>query len=205
MISDCVVPEENIRDVTGLLSHLTTDELRSVLNDDTRLDELLKDVKQGNDRETEKEMLLASNRSLAEYNLSMEPILISHKNDVIKFSEDGEEWYNKVSIKYEKLLELLGQNKLDAKLSVLQLATAEVEDESEKIAETFLGGGYDVDDFLEQFISRRKVMHLNKVKTDKLSEMIRHRGNIDARGNDLWNHSNHVSHMNMNGMLSNIH
>lgn len=203
MLSDSFIPEEIIREVTGLLSHLTTDELKSVLNDDARLDELLKDVKQGqtSDRETEKEMLLASNRSLAEYNLSMEPTLLSYKNDIIRYSEDGEEWYNKVSAKYEKLLELLGQHKLDAKLSVLQLATAEIEEESEKIAETFLNGESDIEDFLEQFISRRKTMHLNKVKTDKMSEMIRQRGNIESRGNhDVWNHNSQISHFNMNGL-----
>lgn len=47
MISDSGALDENIkRSVIGFLSHLTTDELRSVLNDDAKLDEILKDVKQ---------------------------------------------------------------------------------------------------------------------------------------------------------------
>lgn len=31
----------------------------------------------------------------------------------------------------------------------------------------------EVDEFLEQFLSRRKLMHLRKVKVDKLRELIR--------------------------------
>lgn len=58
---------------------------------------------QGNDRETEKEMLLASNRSLAEYNLSMEQDLMSHKTEVKNCTERGEEWYHRVYKKYETL------------------------------------------------------------------------------------------------------
>lgn len=41
------------------------------------------------------------------------------------------------------------------------------------IAEKFLAGDMEVDEFLEQFLSRRKLMHLRKVKVDKLRELIR--------------------------------
>ena len=39
-------PISDYSSVIGFLSHLTTDELKSVLNDDAKLDELLKEVKQ---------------------------------------------------------------------------------------------------------------------------------------------------------------
>jgi len=41
------------------------------------------------------------------------------------------------------------------------------------IAEKFLAGDIEVDEFLDQFLSRRKLMHLRKVKVDKLRELIR--------------------------------
>ncbi|RZF32211.1 hypothetical protein LSTR_LSTR017164, partial [Laodelphax striatellus] len=46
-----------------------------------------------------------------------------------------------------------------------------------EIANKFLEGNTDVDTFLEQFKSRRELMHLRKVKTDKMSEMVTRRAN----------------------------
>ena len=44
---------------------------------------------------------------------------------------------------------------------------------SQKIAEKFLGGDTEVDEFLEQFLSRRKIMHMRKVKVEKMKELMR--------------------------------
>ena len=43
----------------------------------------------------------------------------------------------------------------------------------QKVAEKFLAGDIEVDEFLEQFLSRRKLMHLRKVKVDKMRELIK--------------------------------
>lgn len=43
----------------------------------------------------------------------------------------------------------------------------------QKVAEKFLAGDIEVDEFLEQFLSRRKLMHLRKVKVDKIREIMR--------------------------------
>ncbi|CAH1392606.1 unnamed protein product [Nezara viridula] len=197
-------PISDYSSVIGFLTHLTTDELKSILNDDAKLDELLKEIKQGNERETEKEMLLASNRSLAEYNLSMEQDLMSHKTEVKNCTERGEEWYHRVYKKYETLITFLGHNKLDTKLDVLRLATAEIEEQSEKIAETFISGDSDVEEFLESFVSKRKSMHLNKVKSEKLSEMIQHRICLESKTvNGGWNHVNQINSIGTNGLILN--
>ena len=42
----------------------------------------------------------------------------------------------------------------------------------QKVAEKFLGGDMEVDEFLEQFLTRRKLMHLRKVKVDKMREKV---------------------------------
>lgn len=60
-------------------------------------------------------------------------------------------------------------------LALLQTAAAEMEEESEKIASKFLEGSFDVDEFLQQFAETRKIMHLRKVKADKMSELISRR------------------------------
>lgn len=55
--------------------------------------------KQFKEIETEKEMLMASNRSLAEFNLAREPHLISGKQRIQELSEEGERIYNSVEAK----------------------------------------------------------------------------------------------------------
>ncbi|XP_011315146.1 thioredoxin domain-containing protein 9-like [Fopius arisanus] len=48
-----------------------------------------------------------------------------------------------------------------------------VNDIKQKIAEKFLSGNTEVDEFLDQFLTRRKIMHLRKVKVDKMRELKR--------------------------------
>ena len=43
----------------------------------------------------------------------------------------------------------------------------------QKLAEKFLGGDIEVDEFLDQFLSKRKVMHMRKVKVDKMRELMK--------------------------------
>lgn len=45
----------------------------------------------------------------------------------------------------------------------------------QELASKFLDGSLDVEGFLEQFTSRRKQMHLRKVKADKMTEMVQKR------------------------------
>ena len=45
------------------------------------------------------------------------------------------------------------------------------------IAEKFLEGDLDIDGFLEQFTASRKVMHLRRVKADKMSEILKRQHN----------------------------
>lgn len=62
---------------------------------------------------------------------------------------------------------------IDTALDLLETAAAEIEEQSESIAGKFLAGDIEVDEFLEQFLAQRKLMHLRKVKVDKLKELIR--------------------------------
>lgn len=48
------------------------------------------------------------------------------------------------------------------------------------IAEKFLDGDHDVEEFLEQFTTRRKLMHLRRVKADKMSEIVTKRSSLSS-------------------------
>ncbi|XP_015592839.1 vacuolar protein sorting-associated protein 37B [Cephus cinctus] len=167
------IEEPDIPAALGLLSHLNNEELRELLNDDRKFEDIVKDVKQFKELETEKEMLMASNRSLAEYNLAMQPELEEGKQVLKKLSEKGSQLCSSVQEKLIERKEKLGSMTVDTALDLLQAAAAEIEEESEKLAEKFLAGDMEVDEFLEQFLTPRNLMHLRKVKVDKMRELMR--------------------------------
>ncbi|OAD52460.1 Vacuolar protein sorting-associated protein 37B [Eufriesea mexicana] len=164
--------EPDVPAALGLLSHLTNDELKELLNDDTKFEDIVKDV-QFKNLETEKELLMASNTSQAEFNLSKQPELQKGKQILKELSEKGSRLCSSVAAKLDKIKNQSGEMTAATALDLLQTAAAEIEEESETIAEKFLAGDMGVDEFLEQFLSRRKLMHLRKVKVDKLRELIK--------------------------------
>lgn len=58
-------------------------------------------------------------------------------------------------------------------LILLQTATAECEERSEKLATTLQDKEISIDEFLEQFMIERKLMHMRKLKIEKMSEMMK--------------------------------
>lgn len=61
---------------------------------------------------------------------------------------------------------------LETALALLQTAASESEEESEKVANTFLDGEMELEDFLDKFLTTRKLMHLRLVKAEKMSKLI---------------------------------
>ncbi|XP_012288022.1 vacuolar protein sorting-associated protein 37B [Orussus abietinus] len=165
--------EPDIPAALGLLSHLNNEELKELLNNDDKFEDIVKDNKQFKDLETEKEMLIASNRSLAEFNLSKQPQLDESKQIIRELSEKGNQLCSSVQEKLADVANKSGAMTVESALELLQAAAAEIEEESEKLAEKFMAGDVEVDEFLEQFLSRRKLMHLRKVKVDKMRELVR--------------------------------
>lgn len=65
---------------------------------------------------------------------------------------------------------------------------------SQKIPEEFLNGTIDLDKFLETFTSKRILMHLRRIKADKMAEMLTKRNSFGspagAQNNSGFNSSN---------------
>lgn len=157
---------------TGMLHHMTTDELKKLLNDDDRLDAMIKDLQQVKNLETEREMFLASNKSLADYNLSQEPTLEKLKVQLQRQFEELKSYKKRVEMKKKSLDELTKSMCLDTTLALLQTAAAEAEEESEAISESFLSSEIGVDAFLETYLSKKKLAHLRRVKVEKMVELL---------------------------------
>lgn len=65
-----------------------------------------------------------------------------------------------------------GDMSLETALALLQTAASEMEEESETVAKKFLDNELEIDEFLDQFLTRRKLMHLRLVKAEKLSKLL---------------------------------
>lgn len=61
---------------------------------------------------------------------------------------------------------------LETALALLQTAASEMEEESETTAKKYLDNEMEIDEFLDQFLTKRKLMHLRLVKAEKLSKLL---------------------------------
>ena len=56
----------------------------------------------------------------------------------------------------------------------MQTSTAEAEEQSETVANDFLNSELTIDSFIKDFIEKRKLANLRRIKSEKLEECIRH-------------------------------
>lgn len=159
----------------GLFQHLNTEELQKLLNDDARVDSMVKDLQQVKNAENEREMLLASNKSLADFNLSREPKLRQSRQQLKEQYEQAQELVAEVEQNKKTFDSLGGQSSLETTLALLQTAAAQAEEESEKVASSFLDGERTVESFLEEFVEVRKLAHLRRIKAEKMTELLTRR------------------------------
>lgn len=61
---------------------------------------------------------------------------------------------------------------LETALALLQTAASEMEEESDNVAKAFLDNEKELDQFLDEFLTKRKLMHLRLVKAEKLSKIL---------------------------------
>lgn len=57
-------------------------------------------------------------------------------------------------------------------MALLQAAAAECEEKSEEIATKFQNKELTIDEYLEKFMTVRKMMHARKLKIEKMSEIL---------------------------------
>ena len=108
----------------GILQHLDKDELQTILDDDTKMMELINDNQQIKNYRLDKESMLASNKSLADYNLSKEPRLEQGKAQLAVVYEKGIEIQKEFDKNKQKLDYVGEQQSLGTTQAVLQVRVA---------------------------------------------------------------------------------
>lgn len=143
------------------------------MDDTERLNRLVDDLELVKSGEHEKETLLASNKSIAEYNLGLEPRLIQSRHQLAETYEQAVKIQKDFDGDKLKLDSLVSTTSLDTTLALLQMEAAKSEEESEKVAENFLSRLTDVEKFLNEYVTLRTTAHLRKVKVEKLEEVVK--------------------------------
>ncbi|XP_071527589.1 vacuolar protein sorting-associated protein 37B-like [Panulirus ornatus] len=164
--------EPDYGEALGLIRHLPTEELRDLVNNDDKLTDLMKDLPQMKNLAGEQEMLLAANKSLAEFNLSLEPKLSQAKQNLISKYEEAAQLSEEVNTLKGEIESSSGQYTADTLQALLQTAAHEIEEETENLVQSFLDKQQDVDDFLSEFLSKRKTAHLRRIKAEKIGDII---------------------------------
>lgn len=153
-------------DVTKKLSILTNDELKDLLN--SNVDVYVTDSEDLRRLQVEQELLMASVKSLAEFNLSRRADYESERNKLLFLVSDSNKLREEIKEKASKLLELSKRTSLETTLAAILVAAAQAEEESEKIAGEFLENTMDYEVFLSAYCEKRTLAHLRRIKADRL-------------------------------------
>lgn len=154
------------------LQDLGQSELQDLLDNSERVASMALESDEIQNIQLEREMALASNRSLAEQNLDVKPRLQREKERLVtKYNELEEvrERYKKHCALRDGIMGLVSPEGL---LTRLQAEGANTEAESETLADEFLEGSLSLDPFLERFHSLRCLAHRRRVCVEKLQEIL---------------------------------
>ncbi|XP_008301030.1 vacuolar protein sorting-associated protein 37C [Stegastes partitus] len=157
------------------LQDLSQSELQELLDNPERVESMALESDEIQNIQLEREMALASNRSLAEQNLDMKPRLETQKEVLV-------ERYSQLEAVRETYRQhcslrdgMVGQVSPEALFSRLQTEGGKTEAESEALADEFLEGCLPLDSFLDRFLSLRSLAHKRRVRIEKLQEILRQR------------------------------
>ncbi|KAK5858247.1 hypothetical protein PBY51_002400 [Eleginops maclovinus] len=150
---------------------LSTSELQELLQNDEKMDQILRLNEKFQDLQVDREMLLTTNRSVAEESLARQPRL---NNGKLQLAEKYRELSNLATTCWEKqsLLGTRGQkHSLQSAQNLLQEEVARAEEQSEELLEKFMEGNVGLDEFLDSFQSSRKTYHIRRAQAEKMQEV----------------------------------
>ncbi|KAM7373981.1 hypothetical protein PAMP_006661 [Pampus punctatissimus] len=150
---------------------LNTSELSELLQNDDKMDQIIRLNEKFQGLQVDREMLLTSNRSLAEESLARRPRL---NNGKLQLAEKYRELSNLATTCWEKQsqLETRGlKRSLQTAQNLLQEEVAHAEQHSEELLEKFMEGNVSLDEFLDSFQSSRKTYHIRRAQAEKMQEL----------------------------------
>lgn len=121
---------------------------------------------------TDKDDLVKNIEELARKNLLLEPSLEAKRQIVLEKYELLTQMKSTFEKKMQRQHELSESCSASALQARLKVAAHEAEEESDNIAEDFLEGKTEIDDFLSSFMEKRTICHCRRAKEEKLQQVI---------------------------------
>ncbi|MEE6504066.1 hypothetical protein FKM82_005058 [Ascaphus truei] len=153
-------------------SSMTLSQLNELLEDEEKQATITQEMDAVQSIQLSKEMTLAGNRCLAEENLLYQPKLENLKANLTQKYQELQSIMESHQLKKTKLDRQSVNSSLETLLALLQAEGAKIEEETENMAENFLDGGVQLDAFTDEYLSKRKLAHLRRVKIEKLQELV---------------------------------
>lgn len=150
---------------------LSTSELRELLQNDDKMDQILRLNEKFQELQVDRETLQATNRSLAEESLARQPRLCNGK---LQLAEKYRELSNLATTCWEKQSQLethVQKHSLQTAQNLLQEEVARAEEHSEELLEKFMEANVSLDEFLDSFQSSRKTYHIRRAQAEKMQEV----------------------------------
>ncbi|CAH8530486.1 unnamed protein product [Dicrocoelium dendriticum] len=158
--------------IINQLDRLSKADLENLMNDAEEIKKLAKSGPEVKKSISMKESSMLENRKLAEANLAMEPSFLAKRQELV----DTYARLAEAAADYQRLkleLDCLSNNYSPSTvLALMQAATAQLEEQSEKFADQFVNESLDADRFLEQFLPLRKLCNERRFKSEKLAEQL---------------------------------
>ncbi|XP_069920627.1 vacuolar protein sorting-associated protein 37D [Oryctolagus cuniculus] len=165
----------------GRFGILSTGQLRDLLQDEPKLDRIVRLSRKFQGLQLEREACLASNYALAKENLALRPRLeMGRAALAIKYQELREVAEN-CADKLQRLEESVHRWSPHCALGWLQAELEEAEQDAEEQMEQLLLGEQSLEAFLPAFQRGRALAHLRRTQAEKLQELLRHRRERSAQ------------------------
>ncbi|KAM6460607.1 vacuolar protein sorting-associated protein 37C isoform 1-T3 [Liasis olivaceus] len=174
----------------------TVDELKELQENLEEIERLALESNEVQNIQLQREMALATNRSLAEQNLKFQEPLEAGRANLSDRYGDLQKLMEQCQKQKSKLEQFSTATQPDTLLNLLKVEGQKIEEESEMMAEKFLEGEVPLETFLEQFSTMRKLSHLRRVKVEKLQEVLQKSQSLPepADGNEINRQSpSHIS------------
>ncbi|XP_006110344.2 vacuolar protein sorting-associated protein 37C isoform X2 [Pelodiscus sinensis] len=178
------------------LKNLSMEELQELQENSEEIERLALESTEVQELQLEKEMALATNRSLAEQNLEFQTPLETGRANLSERYQKLQKLAKQCQEQKAKLEKFSATMQPGTLLSLLQVEGQKIEEESETMAEKFLEGEVSLERFLEQFSSMRKLSHLRRVRVEKLQEVLqKSEASQEPASDSHFNHQHPAPHI----------
>ncbi|XP_030648997.1 vacuolar protein sorting-associated protein 37D [Chanos chanos] len=150
-----------------------TSELQELLQDEEKMDQMVRLNEKFQELQVDREMLLTTNRSLAEESLSHRPRLQNGKLQLAAKYEQLAVLTTACREKQSRLETHMQKHSPQTAQNLLQEEVARAEEQSEDLLEKFMEGQVPLEGFLESFQSFRKMYHIRRAQVEKMQEFNR--------------------------------